>query len=253
MLSVEFLISVLLVKLRWQLILGGGLPVFVVLVMMSSISYECSLDYEYDPVGDDGRRESVGPEVEERSYTADEQRRFLLELQELGYSSRLPSQLVDGISIYWRRRFEGYLAHSALDESRLGFPLASHILEYCQTIERPFPNRARGDLRIPAIRRMDIESKLTPCTGITPEGLNFHRPLLNYPFPVRFDLVRGAKIHADEGKQREKRAHIDEHIQDNAILPLIGGLTPFLQEVDVMPRVGRPSEELGRPAEGKRS
>ena len=36
--------------------------------------------YEYDPVGDDGRRESVGPEVEERSYTVDEQRRFLLEL-----------------------------------------------------------------------------------------------------------------------------------------------------------------------------
>jgi hypothetical protein len=87
--------------------------------------------YEYDLVGDDGRRVSVGPEVEERSYTADEQRRFLLELQELGYSSRLPSQqLVDEISIYSRRRFEGYLAHSALDESRLGIPLASHILEY---------------------------------------------------------------------------------------------------------------------------
>ena len=75
-----------------------------------------------NPIGDDGRRESVGPEVEERSYTVDEQRRFLLELQELGYSSRLPSQLVDEISIQ-SRRFEGYLAHSALDESRLGIPL----------------------------------------------------------------------------------------------------------------------------------
>ena len=90
---------------------------------------------------------------------------------------------------------------------------------------------------------MDIESKLTPCTGITPEGLNSRSPLLNSPSPVRFDPVCEAKIHADEEKQQERRAHIVEHIQDNAILPLIGGLTPFIQEVDVMPRVGRPSEE----------
>ena len=98
---------------------------------------------------------------------------------------------------------------------------------------------------------MDVQSKLTPCTGITSEGLNPHTPLLNYPSPVRFDPVGEAKMHVDEEKQQEGRTHIVEHIQDSAILPLIGGLTPFIQEVDLMPRVGRPSEELGRPAEGE--
>ena len=90
-------------------------------------------------------------------------------------------------------------------------------------------------MRIPDVRQVDVQSKLTPYTGITSEGLNPHGPLLNYPSCVRFDPVSEAKTHPVEEKQQQGRAHIAEHVQDTVILPLIGGLTSFIQEVDLMP------------------
>ena len=44
--------------------------------------------------------------------------------------------------------------------------------------------------------------------------------------------------------------HIGEHIQDIGFLPLIGGLTPCIQEVDLLPRIRIPSEVLGKLEEG---
>ena len=44
--------------------------------------------------------------------------------------------------------------------------------------------------------------------------------------------------------------HIGEHIQDIGFLPLIGGLTPRIQEVDLLPRIRIPSEVMGKLEEG---
>ena len=44
--------------------------------------------------------------------------------------------------------------------------------------------------------------------------------------------------------------HIDKHIQDIGFLPLIGGFTPYIQEVDLLPRIRIPSDVLGKLEEG---
>ena len=96
------------------------------------------------------------------------------------------------------------------------------------------------------------ESKLTPYTGIVSEGFSPHSPQLNHPYQGRFDKAGEAKNNADEEKQQQGIAHIGEHIQDIGFLPLRGGLTPCIQEVDLLPRIRIPSEVLGKLEEKER-
>ena len=73
---------------------------------------------------------------------------------------------------------------------------------------------------------------------------------MNYPYQGPFNKAGEAKNNADEEKQQHGIAHIREHIQDIGFLPLIGRLTPYIQEVDLLPRTRIPSEVLGKLEEG---
>ena len=147
----------------------------------------------------------------------------------------MTSSLLDEIALYTRRRYEGYLAHMGLDPRVFGAHLASYVLDYYRVTERPFPNRASNDLSIPPVQWGDVETKITPYTGVE----------LWNPFscqqgcPGRGDLNSVAESKHTEGEdqqQQQKMSPVTRTL-DTAVLSMMGGFPPFLQENDCLPRI----------------
>ena len=75
--------------------------------------------------------------------------------------------------------------------------------------------------------------------------------VLSWTIHIRDHLIKLVKRKTMQMRRNSSRiVHIGEHIQDIGFLPLIGGLTPCIQEVDLLPRIRIPSEVLGKLEEG---
>ena len=186
--------------------------------------------YEYDPVGEDGRRIYMNGRPEELRYNnSDEMQQLLLELQGVGRSEVISSRLLNEISLYTLRRSEGYVQSEAIDVMRVGIHLVPYLLEYCLITERPFPRRANDDLGILPIQWEDAEfiplvrDEIGSSDRIHPGSPS-----------------RGRYILDDDGRSRERG---DFPLQDLRLDPGLGflerdafsfmaGLTPFFQELD---------------------
>ena len=60
------------------------------------------------------------------------------------------------------------------------------------------------------------------------------------------DLVAEGKNIEDEDKQQQDKTNTVVRTQDSGFLRIRGGLTPFVQEFDLGPRIQIPSEVLAK-------
>ena len=60
------------------------------------------------------------------------------------------------------------------------------------------------------------------------------------------DLVAEGKYIEDEDRQQQDKTNTVVQTQDSGFLRIRGGLTPFVQEFDLVPRIQIPSEVLAK-------